>query len=106
MTKDKVTNITVAEAQKKAEENKWQDNPDLRDYEFVNPLTNEKQSMPRHLIRTRMAQWTHFIAAEIDRLHKVHEKCLEIGSVIDKEVDKEKEEAVIKEKEKESKNGK
>ena len=66
--------------------------PDHQDYEFTNPITNEKESIPRYLIRGRLAQWTHYIVNDLGRLNKVYDKCKEIMNDIDKQASKEKEE--------------
>ena len=85
----KITNIdkTPNDFVKEKEEQ----HPDHQDYEFINPITNEVESLPRFLVRSRLAQWTHYISDEIKRLNIAHSRCLEINDHIDEQVAKEKE---------------
>ena len=85
----KITNIdkTPNDFVKEKEEQ----HPDHQDYEFINPITNQVESLPRFLVRGRLAQWTHYIHAEIERLTKAHSLCIQTNNAIDEQVAKEKE---------------
>jgi hypothetical protein len=93
MSKDKVTNIdkTPNDFVKEKAEQEWLNDPNHQDYEFTNPITNEKESEPRFLVRGRLAQWTHYIVDELNRLNNVYAKCKVIMNAIDEQVAKEKE---------------
>ena len=94
MSKDKITDINKTPhemwAKKKAEQ-EWLNDPNHQDYEFTNPISNKKESEPRFLVKGRLAQWTHYIVDELDRLNKVYDKCKVIMNDIDEQVAKEKE---------------
>ena len=68
-------------------------NPEI---EYTNPITNEKETIRRNLIIVRVAQWTHYISSEINRLNRFFEKCNEIHD-IHKTEEKEQEEKLKKE---------
>tara|TARA_Y100000004_G_scaffold167251_1_gene199662 strand:+ start:321 stop:611 length:291 start_codon:yes stop_codon:yes gene_type:complete len=89
----KITNIdkTPNDYVREEQEDRISGHPDHQDYEFLNPITSEIETMPRFLVRSRLAQWTHYINDEIKRLNIVHSRCLEISEHIDNQVEKEKE---------------
>ena len=65
--------------------------PDQQEYTFINPVTDQTESLPRFLVRSRLAQWTHYIADERVRLEAVHAKCLKINADIDEQKSNEEE---------------
>ena len=85
----KITNIdkTPNDFVKEKEEQ----HPDHQEYTFINPVTDKEESLSRFLVRSRLAQWTHYIADELVRLNAVHERCMKINAAIDEQVAKEKE---------------
>ncbi len=98
MSKDKVTNIDKTPndfVKEKAEEegnreaqereDRLAKDPSHQEYIFINPVTNKKESLPRFLLRSRLAQWTHYICDEITRLNAVHDRCMKISAEIDKQ---------------------
>lgn len=89
----KITNIdkTPNDYVKEKEEDSLAKDPDHQEYTFINPVTDKEESLPRFLVRSRLAQWTHYIADELIRLNAVHEKCMEINADIDEQKAKEQE---------------
>ena len=89
MSKDKVTNInkTPNDFVKEEAEN----NPNNQQFEYICPNTGITKSEERHLVRVRLAQHTHWIVDEIERLKNVHRKIDAITDAIDEQVKKEKE---------------
>tara|TARA_R100000995_G_C3481174_1_gene123998 strand:+ start:1644 stop:1934 length:291 start_codon:yes stop_codon:yes gene_type:complete len=90
----KITNIdkTPNDYVKEEQENRLAKDPDHQEYTFINPVTDKEESLSRFLVRSRLAQWTHYIADELVRLNAVHERCMKINAAIDEQVAKEKEE--------------
>lgn len=89
----KITNIdkTPNDYVKEKAEDRMADSPDHQEYTFTNPVTDKQESLPRFLVRSRLAQWTHYIADELVRLNAVHDRCMEISADIDEQVAQEKE---------------
>lgn len=89
----KITNIdkTPNDYVKEEEEDRFANDPDHQQFEYTCPNTGAFKSEERYLLRIRLAQYTHWIADEIKRLEKVREKIDDITSVIDEQVEKEKE---------------
>ncbi len=89
MSKDKVTNINKTPNDYVKEE--AENNPNNQQFEYTCPNTGITKSEERHLVRVRLAQYTYWIEAEIERLRGVRNKIDSITNVIDEQVSKEKE---------------
>lgn len=89
----KITNIdkTPNDYVKEEQENCLAKDPDHQEYTFINPVTDKEESLPRFLVRSRLAQWTHYISDELARLNAVHDKCMKISAAIDEQKSKETE---------------
>lgn len=89
----KITNIdkTPNDYVKEKQEDNLAGHPDHQEFEYTCPNTGAIKSEQRFLLRIRLAQYTHWINDEIQRLKNVHQKIDAITSVIDEQVEKEKE---------------
>tara|TARA_R100001129_G_C5204407_1_gene214794 strand:+ start:116 stop:394 length:279 start_codon:yes stop_codon:yes gene_type:complete len=63
------------------------ENTDKKKYEYTCPNTGATRYEERFLLRIRLAQYTHWINDEIDRLKNVRDKIDIITDAIDKEVE-------------------